>query len=197
MEQDVATAQEDATERAIKRAKRDRPYEFRRKGHQEQFMFNEEVADRVEAAAKKIQKLAPADVKQKKTVDEALEELKEGASAIAKRQKHIRISDQSEYHWWMVEAYKSGGIADNEEDAKKLKQAEKSAEQEAVKEKQKAATAAALARAKRPPPPPPVPPLWPTAIPPRYQFGPAPTGGHHPRRVGWWGRVLTVGSWAT
>ena len=152
LEQDVATAQEDATERAIKRAKRDRPYEFRRKGHQEQFMFNEEVADRVEAAAKKIQKLAPADVKQKKTVDEALEELKEGASAIAKRQKHIRISDQSEYHWWMVEAYKSGGIADNEEDAKKLKQAEKSAEQEVVKEKQKAATAAALARAKRPPP---------------------------------------------
>ena len=125
LEQDVATAQEDATERAIKRAKRDRPYEFRRRGHQEQFMFNAEVADIVEAATKKSQKLAPADVKQKKTVDEALEELKEGASAIAERQKHIRIADQSEYHWRTVEAYKSGGIADNEEDAKKLKQAEK------------------------------------------------------------------------
>ena len=180
LEQDVATAQEDATERAIKRAKRERPYEFRKKGHQEQFLFNTEVADRVEAAAKKLQKLTPADVKQKKIVDEALEELKEGASAIAERQKHIRIADQSEYHWRTVEAYKSGGIADNEEDAKKLKQAEKSAEQEALKEKQKAATAAALAKARRPPPPPPMPPLWPTAIPPRYQLGPAPIGGLPP-----------------
>ena len=119
-------------------------------------------------------------MKQKKIVDEALEELKEGASAIAERQKHIRIADQSEYHWRTVEAYKSGGIADNEKDAKKLKQAEKSAEQEALKEKQKAATAAALAKARRPPPPPPMPPLWPTAIPPRYQLGPAPIGGPPP-----------------
>ena len=109
--------------------------------------MNAEVADQVEAAAKKIQKLAPTDEKQRKTVDEALEELKEGASAIAERQKHIRIADQSKYYWQTVEAYKSGvGIADNEEDAKKLKQAEKSAEQGALKEKQRAAAAAALAK---------------------------------------------------
>ena len=100
-----------------------------------QFTFNAEVGDRVEAAAKKIQKLMSADEKQKKTVDEALEELKEGASAISERQKHIWIADQSEYHWRTVEAYKSGGIAENKEDAKKLKQAERSAEQEAPKEK--------------------------------------------------------------
>ena len=72
-------------------------------------------------------------------MEEALDELKEGVDAIAERQKHIRIADQSEYHWRTVEAYKSGGIADSEEDAKKLKQAEKSAEQEALKERQKAA----------------------------------------------------------
>ena len=177
LEQDVATAQEDATKQAIKRAKRERPYEFRKKGHQEQFLFNAEVADRVEAAAKKIQKLAPTDEKERKIVKEAMDELKEGASAIAERQKHIRIADQSEYHWRTVEAYKSAGIVDSEEDAKKLKQAEKSAEQEALREKQKAA---AMAKAKRPPPPPPMPPLWPAAIPPRYQFGPGPMGGMPP-----------------
>ena len=126
----------------------------------------------METAAKKLQKLAPTDEKEKKIVEEALDELKEGVSTIAERQKHIRIADQSEYHWRTVEAYKSGGIADSEEDAKKLKQAEKSVEQEAFKERQKAA---ALAKSKRPPPPPPMPPLWPTAIPPRFQFGPAPT----------------------
>ena len=73
LEEDVATAQEDATERAIKRAKRDRPIEFKRKGHQEQYVFNEEVDDRLEAAAKKIKKLAPvaADGESKKFLQEA------------------------------------------------------------------------------------------------------------------------------
>ena len=33
LEQDVATAQEDATKQAIKQAKRERPYEFQKKGH--------------------------------------------------------------------------------------------------------------------------------------------------------------------
>ena len=95
--------------------------------------------------------------------------------------KNIQIADQSEYHWQTVEAYKSSGIVDNEEDAKKLKQAEKSTEQEVLEEKQKAATEAALAKARRPPPPPPMPPLWPTLIPPSlYQLGAAPIGGLPP-----------------
>ena len=123
LEKDVTAAQEDATERAIKRAKRDRPIEFKRKGHQEQYVFNKEVDDRLEAAAKKIKKLAPAaaDGKSKKFLQEALDELKADQEAIAVRQKHIRIADQSEYHWWTVEAYKVGGLGDNDEDAKRIK----------------------------------------------------------------------------
>ena len=128
LEANVTASQQDTTERAIKRAKRDRPYEFRTKGHQEQYLFNAEFADRVETATSKLQKLALAGEKEKKIVEETLEELKEGTKAIVERQKHIRIADQSEFHWQTVEAYKSAGIADNEEDAKKLKQAEKSAE---------------------------------------------------------------------
>lgn len=50
----------------------------------------------MEIAVKKIQKLAQADKKQK-IVDEALEELKEGANIIAERQKHIRIANQSKH----------------------------------------------------------------------------------------------------
>ena len=51
--------------------------------------------------------------------------MKEGQEAIAVRQKHIRIADQSEYHWRMVEAYKVGGLGDNDEDAKRIKEAER------------------------------------------------------------------------
>ena len=56
--EDVTAAQAEATERALKKAKQGRPFEFKWKGHQEQYSFNEEVEDRLEAAAKKIKKLA-------------------------------------------------------------------------------------------------------------------------------------------
>ena len=135
-----------------------------------------EVADRVQMATRKLQKLAPAG-KKEKIVEEMLEELKEGTNSIVERQKHIRIADQSEFHWWTVEAYKSAGIADNEEDAKKLKQAEKSAKQEPLKERQKAA---ALSKARRPPSPLPMQPHWPLAVPPHFQFGPESSGGLPP-----------------
>ena len=42
LEEDVTTAQEDATERALKRSKRDRSYEFKQKGHKEQFDLTKE-----------------------------------------------------------------------------------------------------------------------------------------------------------
>ena len=58
LEKDVTAAQAEATERALKKAKQGRPVEFKWKGHQEQYSFNEEVEDRLEAAAKKIKKLA-------------------------------------------------------------------------------------------------------------------------------------------
>ena len=111
LEKDVTAANEDATERALKRAKRDRPIEFKRKGHQEQYIFNEEVEDHLESTAK-IKRLAPmvTDGDSKKFLQEALDELKEGQEAIAERQKHIHIADQSEYHRWSVEAYKVGGL---------------------------------------------------------------------------------------
>ena len=58
LEKDVAAAQQDATERALRKAKRGRSMEFKRKGHQEQFEFNEQVEDHLEAASKKIKKIA-------------------------------------------------------------------------------------------------------------------------------------------
>ena len=157
LEKDVTAAQAEATERVLKKAKRGRPVEFKRKGHQEQYSFNEEVEDRLEAAAKKIKKLAPVanEGNPKKFLQEALDELKEGQEAIAKRQKHIRIADQSEYHWRTVEAYKVGGLGDNDEDAKKIKEAERDVAQQINRDKKKPI------RERRPQPPPSLPPMFP------------------------------------
>ena len=59
LEEDVAASQElqeDATERAVKRLRRDKPYEFRRNGHEEQYSFNSGIADHVAAATTQLNK---------------------------------------------------------------------------------------------------------------------------------------------
>jgi len=91
LEQDMTASQEDATKRALKRSRRDRPTEFNRRGHKEQFDFNEEVDNRLDAATKKMRWLAPSEA-DKKLIQEAIDELQEDMRVIAKRQKHIRIA---------------------------------------------------------------------------------------------------------
>ena len=99
MEEDVAQAQEGATDRTIKRAKREWPPDFNLKGHQEQFIHNEEVANHVDSAARKLQKLTP---KKKKALEDALKELQQGTLVILDWQKCIRIANQSTTEgWWM------------------------------------------------------------------------------------------------
>ena len=89
--------QEDATERAFKRMRRDKPYEFRCKGHEEQYRVNLEVADHMAAATSHISKLQPSTEKDKITLERAEKELEEGTAVLAERQKHIRIANQSEH----------------------------------------------------------------------------------------------------
>jgi len=50
LKEDLAAAkaqQEDATERALKLARRERSLDFNRKGHEEQFVFNQQVQDNI------------------------------------------------------------------------------------------------------------------------------------------------------
>ena len=101
LEEDVTTAQEGATEHALKRSKRDHSYEFKQKGHKEQFNFNEGVKDRIGAAAKRIKRLAPSEG-YRKTVQEAINELQKGMDALAEWQKQIHIADTSRLHWRTV-----------------------------------------------------------------------------------------------
>ena len=83
----------------------------------------------------------------KKFLQEALDELKAGQEAIAERQKHIRIADQSEYHWRTVEAHKVGGLGDDDEDAKRIKEVERDVAQQINRDKKKPV------RERRPQPP--------------------------------------------
>ena len=71
----------------------------------------------------------------------ANEELQEGANAIYTRQKLIRIADRSELGWQMVEGYLSDDLASDDESTKRLKKAQKCAEQKDLKNKRKKVSA--------------------------------------------------------
>ena len=142
--------QEDATERAVKHLRMDKPYKFRRKGHEKQYRFNSGIADHVAATTIQLEKIQPTSDKDKATLDKARKELEEGASALAERQKHIRIADQSEHSWETVAAYIGNNVAANKDDARRIEKAEKTAEQRVSKRKQKAAATIASQWVKRP-----------------------------------------------
>ena len=74
LEGDVAASQElqeDATERAVKSLRMDKPYEFRRKGHEEQYRFNSGIMDHLAVATIQLEKIQPTSDKDKATLDKA------------------------------------------------------------------------------------------------------------------------------
>ena len=123
LKEDIAALQErqeDATERAVKRLRREKPYEFCCKGHEEQYHFNLGIADHVAAATTQLDKIQPASEKDKATQDKVRKELEEGACALAECQKHIRIADQSKHSWETVAAYIDNDVASNEDNARRI-----------------------------------------------------------------------------
>jgi len=105
----VAASQEDATERALKKAKRDHLLKFRKKGHKEQYLFNAEIVYRIESAAKKTKKNNTLSEKDAEVTQNALNKLHEDIQVLAKHQKHICIADQSRNSWRAVALYTARG----------------------------------------------------------------------------------------
>ncbi|CAB4004439.1 Hypothetical predicted protein [Paramuricea clavata] len=64
-----------------------------------------------------------------KKLDTCLEKLSEGKEQIESRQKLILLADKSEYGWKTVSEYLDNELTDDEEDAKKIKKAEKEAQE--------------------------------------------------------------------
>ena len=127
LEKDVSSNNDESTQRVVKRLKRARTYEFKRKGNEKQFEFNEDVIDRIEAATGHIAKL-PTEIQEVSGLKSATEELKEDIKALHTRQKLIRLADRSDLGWAVVDAYESDELASDDEDAKRMKEARKVAD---------------------------------------------------------------------
>ena len=88
-----------------------------------------------------LSKLQPSTEKKMATLEKVKKELEEGAKVLAECQKHIRIADQSEHSWETVAAYISSDVTYDEEDARRIEKAEKTAEQRVSKRRRKAVAA--------------------------------------------------------
>ena len=90
---------------------------FKRKSHEVQYTFNEEVKAKFDSVKAALHETPPAVEKAKSTIEE-------GEKLINDRQKLIRIADRSEHGWATVEEYEDDELADNSDDEKKLFKAE-------------------------------------------------------------------------
>ena len=134
LEKNVVVGQEDATQRVVKRLKEDQTFTFKKKGNEKQFIFNDNVKDQFVSTAKHLEFVdVPSTSGQQEAIDKAKEEFKQGLEIIAARQKRIKVADRSEFGWATVDEYKQDQLAADEEDAKRLEKAEKSAGSKAAK----------------------------------------------------------------
>ena len=160
--QELVSSQEESTVKALKRARYDKALRFRKKGNEEQHKFNERLGTELENVTAELEHAVETPA-----IARAKDSLKTGMAMLAKRQKHIRIADRSEFGWGVVAEYEADELADGSDDEKRLEKAEKSAERRAFKLRKKIPTTSAslnagptgLSSAGLPPPPPLITPV--------------------------------------
>ena len=130
MKRELADEAEARVAKKLKEA--DKQPALKKKGHQKQFQFNEDVRERLTEASAAIHQ-TPAAVERAKTA------IQEGMDLLNKRQKLIKIADRSDHGWATVEEYVEDELAEDSDDEKRLFRAEARAGRKA-----KAAQAAKL-----------------------------------------------------
>ena len=111
----------------MKRAKYKKPYLFRRKGNEAQALFNAKVAKALAQAKNDIADIPPG-LAESPAIHRACESVQKGWAILDERQKLIRLADQSEHGWIMIDEYMANDLANYSEDEKRIKKAERAGE---------------------------------------------------------------------
>jgi hypothetical protein len=112
---------EASDDRVVKKMRLDTKPTFKKRGHEKQYLYNEQVQDKVNAATAALKTTPPA-------VEKAIASLQEGEKLISVCQKNILIADRSEHGWATVAEYEEDELADDSDDEKHLFRAEQRAE---------------------------------------------------------------------
>ena len=94
--------------------------------------LNSEVEESTDSAKKVLERMASSslDSKAKESLNRATDHFEEGASVIKTHQKHIKVADRSNHGWGAVWHYQSDPLAENSDDEKELRRADKEAKKE-------------------------------------------------------------------
>ena len=110
---EIRLGQEDAAAKALKRARYEKPYEYKCKSNQDQAAFNAKVDEAVAEAEHQIEEAGPSTAP---ALERAKEALKKGRKFIWDRQKLIKIADRSEHGWGVVQEYTADELAEDSGD---------------------------------------------------------------------------------
>ena len=139
--EEMRQSQEDT---AVKLAqmRKDRPFQFQKQGHEEQYHFNQSVEGKFAEAEAQLQKAERllGDGPAKAAVEKAKTALKEGEELVAHWQKLIKVADRSEFGWAVVAEYEADALATDADDERRLERAEKAAERKMAAKRKKLAT---------------------------------------------------------
>ena len=189
LQKEVAAGQEETAQLVAKKLKKTPEYQFRRKGNEQQFKFNDAVSDSIQSASGLLDKVKPTSSQEITILKNAKEQLIEGTKAIEERQKLIRIADRSDYGWPVAEAYqRADELAADDISTKRLEDAVKSVEQKYRQKRKREEADRPRQPTWRPEPQPlypappqpmvnfggPPPPVYPVSQPPPYARPPGP-----------------------
>ena len=110
----IKRSNEDSAEnqmKEIKRLKFNESHKFKKKANEDQFKFNQKLSETLDSAK------SAAENSQLEKVKTSLEE---GETLISERQKHILLTDKSDYEWATVDEYKKHSLADDSNDEKRI-----------------------------------------------------------------------------
>ena len=94
---EIKRGQEDAAEKALKRVRREKPYVYKRKGNEEQAIFNEKVEEAIASAQLELEGPSTS-----AAIGKARKSLEQGLLLLTERQKLIKLADRSEHGWGVV-----------------------------------------------------------------------------------------------
>ena len=139
---EVRRDQQVATDKISRKVRKTKNLEFKQKGNEDQFRFNEQLDEKLDEVMEEMEKLPePTDLpsRMQSPVRRAKEALLEGKEALDCHQKMIRLADRSEYGWELVKEYAADELADGSDDEKKIRKAEKEAEKKVAGRRKAAA----------------------------------------------------------
>ena len=117
MKRELAKEREEADEKLVKRMRLEKPPSFKKKSHEVQYRFNEDIRSKLTTVSGALKETPPA-------IEKAATAVEEGEKMITERNKLIRIADRSEYGWATVAEYEDDELAEDSDDEKKLFKAE-------------------------------------------------------------------------